>query len=1124
MEEDEENTYLQFHIHVIEAKHLKSRDESKSSDPFVSVYVFDTVQHTSIIYDSLNCTWDKTFFFEFNVISKKDLHYGKISFIVYDSNTWKRNTIIGTYDMDIVYLLENKVYKQWVVLSDPTNTYKGTQGFLNVSVSVIKEGNKIEYENRLDECNDLLLPINVEKEEYVFVCCLHCIDSQEEGLFVCLEFGNGIECKSSIIFHTNPVYNQELQLPIIFPTMSDIVKITVLKKSGIIETCICKEYIYISKTSKRRERLPQWYHMYNEDKYELSMLCHFYLQKTENPQLNVFDIVPLENGIQYVKVKSEEKQHHNMIVPRPPTQNCVISCNLYECHNIQSFQFSTSQYIVEIHYKKQVISSSSKTITHSRLVWNEKLNASFLIEKAISNQDMLNVFLKKDDKIIGKTQITLTNICEIKKPCWYKIGKSHVLMSFILYRKSQYPKIDHFIESQIKKYHIVYKVFDGLFDTYGNYSLQFHIHNECVKTNIIKEKSLCNWFGEYTKIVEMFVDVSIMPLLHVDLLDENKVIDECFLNIQDFEKTKKLVFTKSKGVVNIDFCLYDSKSDIIEKPIKHIHDTYICRIVVFGLRHFQSHYLTQKIKLSIFVNDEKQYTQTVSSSSNINVLEIFDFIVNQYAQKQYIVIDIEDTTLFHKKIGECRFALENHSLSSHDEDEDNVFHDRDDIPSYLQHKRLLNGALEDYYETPQPFKNWKIKNKHSKTIGYTSGYTRIFKKNNVQNQVISHQNESVVFENEKVTIRIYILRCLNLIAKDITGSSDPYVVLKIGKYEKKTKIIKQNLCPEFHEMIEFQNIKVPCDGFLHISVYDWDFGKNDDLIGETFIDIPNRWFHDEWNNMQNKPLELRTLYHNHASGPQGMIELWVDIFTKHQAKIFKPIDISLPPLKPFVVRLIIWNAKKLSCNDMNNMNDVYISGILNDEKKCTDIHWRASHKRAHFNYRLLWNVNLPMKKLYSKLTIQAWDQDIIGESDLIGEGVLDLHTLFKNAYTTLLPQRYSFTNEKDVWVELFHSDFPNISRGYVRISLEVVSQFYANQHPAGEGRNAPNVNPTLQEPIRPSFQINRPLELLADILGEEYYKKLKCIVFIFCSCSPFLFIMWLWVQIKHAFGIKYSWE
>ena len=164
--DDEREKYLQFRIHVIEANHLKSRDESKSSDPYVSVQVYDKIQSTHIIYDSMNCTWDKSFFFEFDE-HDINIETGKVSFVVYDSNTFRRNTIIGSYDIDIAYLCENKVDKQWVVLSDPTGKYNGTQGFLNISIMFIKEGEKVEYENRNDENmnNDLLLPLNIKKDE-----------------------------------------------------------------------------------------------------------------------------------------------------------------------------------------------------------------------------------------------------------------------------------------------------------------------------------------------------------------------------------------------------------------------------------------------------------------------------------------------------------------------------------------------------------------------------------------------------------------------------------------------------------------------------------------------------------------------------------------------------------------------------------------------------------------------------------------------------------------------------------------------------------------------------------------------------------------------------------------------
>ena len=179
------------------------------------------------------------------------------------------------------------------------------------------------------------------------------------------------------------------------------------------------------------------------------------------------------------------------------------------------------------------------------------------------------------------------------------------------------------------------------------------------------------------------------------------------------------------------------------------------------------------------------------------------------------------------------------------------------------------------------------------------GYVRKFDIDSTKLKMVSHENEKEIFKNEKVIVRVYILRCIDLIAKDITGSSDPYVVLKLGNNIQKTRVIDQELCPEFHEVIEFKNVYIPKDGYINISVYDKDIGSSDDFIGSTYIDITNRWYHDEWNNIQHKPLELRQLFNPYAVGPQGVIELWVDILSQREAKMFKPIDISLPPSKAF---------------------------------------------------------------------------------------------------------------------------------------------------------------------------------------------------------------------------------
>lgn len=1135
--DEEKQDFLQFRIHVIEAKHLKSRDDSKSSDPFVSVQVFDQTQSTPIIYDTMNCTWDKSFFFEFNDTPKHTLETGKISFTVYDSNTWKRNTIIGSYDMDVSYILDNKINKQWLVLSDPTDTYEGTQGFLNVSVSAIKNGEQIEYDNRNDENknSDLLLPVNIKKDEYVLICTLYCIEyTEEENIFVSLRFGNGQRCCSSAVFNKTPVYNQELYLPITFPSMSDLVEITILSRNGLIETMLCSYFLHLSSISKRKEKHPKWYHISHLDNddnrfYKASLLANIYRQKVETAKVEVFDLIPDENhpgSCARTKVLSDTKQQHMLLVSKPPIHECVLTCNLYECHNVSS-SFLKQKYHIEISYKENSVLSSFKNVTNDKtLSFKEKISTIFKIEKNIDNQDDVYVYLKQDTKTLGSSIIKLTDLVEIQNPTWIQLGKAHLLTSLLVYKKTQIPKNDCFIECKSQMFEFMISIYQGIFQKYGYYRLEFQINDKTTKSTLLTKRSVCDWY-ETTKIkIQLPENQKLLPILYVKLIDFNECVDtihilpHCY-TYPNASNIKEYIFENVKGKVNLKLELCPVGHIYTMPPMKSIIDTYICRFVLIGIRNFNAPFLSSQLKFNIHINEETQATSSLPNGQNTNIMNVFDFIVNQYALVQYAIIDIEDTTLYSNKIGEAVLKIENkrEKVSNQINEIDNESI-RDDIPSYLQNRKLLRGSIEHYYKTCQPFDTWEIKNIQNKCLGNLVGYVRKF---DVKHQMISHENEKSVFMNEKVVVRVYILRCLDLIAKDLNGSSDPYVLLQLGKESKKTRVIKETLDPEFHEMIEFKNVIIPRDGYVNISVYDWDMTTSDDLIGSTYIDITNRWYHDEWNDMLHKPLEMRTLNHKHASGPQGVIELWVDIISSRDAKIYKPIDISLPPPKPFVIRLIVWNAKELSCDDANNMNDVYISGTFNDDKKCTDIHWRSANRRANFNYRLIWDIELPIKKLYSKLTIQAWDQDIIGESDLIGEGVIDMHELFKAGYTTLLPQRYN-ENKRDTWVELFHSDYPNISRGFVRVSLEVVTKFYANQHPAGHGRDAPNINPTLQEPIRPSFQITRPLDLLADVLGPEMFQKLKLTTYIFCLCGPFFGVLWIWVQIKHAFGIKYSWE
>uniref|UniRef100_A0A8C7XTL3 Otoferlin a n=1 Tax=Oryzias sinensis TaxID=183150 RepID=A0A8C7XTL3_9TELE len=78
---------------------------------------------------------------------------------------------------------------------------------------------------------------------------------------------------------------------------------------------------------------------------------------------------------------------------------------------------------------------------------------------------------------------------------------------------------------------------------------------------------------------------------------------------------------------------------------------------------------------------------------------------------------------------------------------------------------------------------------------------------------------------------------------DINGKADPYIVIRLGKTEVKDKenYISKQLNPVFGKSFDIE-ATFPMESMLTVSVYDWDLVGTDDLIGETKIDLENRFY------------------------------------------------------------------------------------------------------------------------------------------------------------------------------------------------------------------------------------------------------------------------------------------
>ncbi|XP_037605925.1 otoferlin isoform X11 [Sebastes umbrosus] len=94
-----------------------------------------------------------------------------------------------------------------------------------------------------------------------------------------------------------------------------------------------------------------------------------------------------------------------------------------------------------------------------------------------------------------------------------------------------------------------------------------------------------------------------------------------------------------------------------------------------------------------------------------------------------------------------------------------------------------------------------------------------------------------------VLVRVYVVRATDLHPADINGKADPYVVIKLGKSEVKDKenYISKQLNPVFGKSFDIE-ATFPMESMLSVSVYDWDLVGTDDLIGETKIDLENRFY------------------------------------------------------------------------------------------------------------------------------------------------------------------------------------------------------------------------------------------------------------------------------------------
>ncbi|XP_048577698.1 uncharacterized protein LOC5500410 isoform X2 [Nematostella vectensis] len=246
------------------------------------------------------------------------------------------------------------------------------------------------------------------------------------------------------------------------------------------------------------------------------------------------------------------------------------------------------------------------------------------------------------------------------------------------------------------------------------------------------------------------------------------------------------------------------------------------------------------------------------------------------------------------------------------------------------------------------------------------------------------------------TFSIHVLSANNLTSrKDSEDSADPYVktyLLPDKRSKKKTKIIKDNLNPEFDEIIKYHiGYDELMTRTLSVTVWNDRLGANE-FLGEVLISMSS---YVEGHSMENPqpqwhPLGEKTLVDESASQPEIILSLKYVTAEKVKRKSKRQSIASKGEL-----HVHIMEAKNLPGKDADGMSDPFCKITLLPDKKGKTRHKTAIIKRTlnpSWDYNLIYE-ELSQEELRQRvLEISIWDHDIASRDEFLGGLRLGLGT------------------------------------------------------------------------------------------------------------------------------------
>ncbi|XP_056015084.1 synaptotagmin-7-like isoform X2 [Ostrea edulis] len=228
------------------------------------------------------------------------------------------------------------------------------------------------------------------------------------------------------------------------------------------------------------------------------------------------------------------------------------------------------------------------------------------------------------------------------------------------------------------------------------------------------------------------------------------------------------------------------------------------------------------------------------------------------------------------------------------------------------------------------------------------------------------------YDFQSLTLTLKVIQATGLVAKDFTGTSDPYVkilLLPDKRHKLVTKVKKKNLNPRWNESFLFEGWphNKLLEKTIYLQVIDYDRFSRDDPIGETYIPLNEV-------DLSQSPFMWRYLQPcKDSRGKLGEVLLSLSY-------------------QPTVGRLniIVMKCKDLKAKDITGASDPYVKlwlkfGNNKIEKKKTSIKMRTLNPV----YNESFFFEIPWEKIReAAIEVIVMDFDKVGRNEMIGKIVL----------------------------------------------------------------------------------------------------------------------------------------